>query len=282
MQILRRLFSRKARKAAALAGSGLVPSAPDQHATCLTRTQQFFLQWNAERLGISLEESQRRYKASLGVLPKGHGGRAFKKFNGIAHDLLRVFYDDSAAEVFDTYRYHGPLHFLAMLTYPEPQWRDSDLIVRELITRPRVSLLDFGCGLAQQSRTLAQYLHDRGIEVQLTLVDIPTLRQDFLQWWGVHTGIVTTFLPCTAAAPIPDLPACDLCQATEFFEHVHDPVAYFDRIDSKLASGGLLVTGIMDHHVDFLHVSPRLDALRARVAARGYQQLIENRVLRKP
>lgn len=282
MQILRRLFSRKARKAAALAGSGLVPSAPDQHATCLTRTQQFFLQWNAERLGISLEESQRRYAASLGVLPKGHGGRAFKKFNGIAHDLLRVFYDDSAAEVFDTYRYHGPLHFLAMLTYPEPQWRDSDLIVRELITRPRVSLLDFGCGLAQQSRTLAQYLHDRGIEVQLTLVDIPTLRQDFLQWWGVHTGIVTTFLPCTAAAPIPDLPACDLCQATEFFEHVHDPVAYFDRIDSKLASGGLLVTGIMDHHVDFLHVSPRLDALRARVAARGYQQLIENRVLRKP
>ncbi len=248
----------------------------------MTRTQQLFLQWNAERLGISLDESKRRYAESWAALPGGHSGRAFGRFNGVAHDIFRVFYDDNATEVFDTYRYHGPMHFLAMLTYPEPRWSESDLVVKELVGRRPVTILDFGCGLAQQSRTLAEYLRARGIEVRLVLADIPTLRQQFLLWWGKHTGIPTTFLACSAAAPIPELPECSICVATEFFEHVHQPVAYFDRIDASLVDGGLLATGIMDHHIDFLHVSPRLDALRDRVAALGYEVVIADRLLRKP
>jgi hypothetical protein len=278
---IKRLFSRSARKAAALLGTGLVMSAPDRNAHGMTLTQEAFLQWNAERLGIPLEESKRRYAASWAVLPEGHSGREFGKFNGVAHEVFRVFFEDSATEVFDTYRYHGPMHFLVMLTYPEPKWTAADLIVKELSKRSEVSILDFGCGLAQQSRTLAVYLRDHDIKVRLTLVDIPTLRQEFLVWWGKQMGIPTTFLPCTVLTPIPELPECDICQATEFFEHVHDPVTYFDRIDARLASGGLLVTGIMDHHADFMHVSPQLGALRARVAERGYDNLVANRVLRK-
>jgi Methyltransferase domain len=276
------MLSRKARKMEALRGTGLVVSVPDRSAAGMTRTQELFLQWNAERLGISLEESKRRYLASWAVLPEGHSGRAFGKFNGVAHEVFRVFFEDDAKSVFDTYRYHGPMHFLVMLTYPEPRWSASDLIVTEMRKRSAVSILDFGCGLAQQSRTLAEYLREHGTEVRLTLADIPTLRQEFLIWTGKHSGIPTTFLECTAATPIPELPACDICQATEFFEHVHDPVAYFDRIDAKLAAGGLLVTGVMDHHSDFMHVSPSLGALRARIAARGYEVLVADRVLRKP
>ena len=139
----------------------------------------------------------------------------------------------------------------------------------------------FGCGLAQQSRTLAEYLRDATVRVRLTLVDIPTLRQEFLLWWGRRAGIPTTFLPCTAETPIPELPECDLCQAAGFFEHVHDPVAYFNRIDAKLAVGGLLITGIMDHHEDFMHMSPQLGALRMRIAERGYETLVGDRILRK-
>jgi hypothetical protein len=59
--------------------------------------------------------------------------------------------------VFEIYRFHDPMHFLAMLTYPEPQWRQTNVFVRELLKRRRVSILDLGCGLAQQSRTLAEY-----------------------------------------------------------------------------------------------------------------------------
>jgi hypothetical protein len=278
----KRLFSRAARKLALLQGTGLVASAPDRGASGMTRTQQLFIQWNAERLGISPEQSADRYAASWAAIPGGHSGRAFGDFNGTAHTVLQVFFDDSANEVFNAYRYHGQMHFLVMLTYPEPRWTGTDLIVRELKHRYEVSLLDIGCGLAQQSRTLAEYLRDRGARVHLTLVDIPTLRRDFLLWWGIRAGIPTTFLACTAETPIPALPDCDLCQATEFFEHVHDPVAYFDRIDAQLAAGGLLVSGIMDHHPGFMHVSPHLGPLRKRIAERGYHVLVRDRVLRKP
>jgi 2-polyprenyl-3-methyl-5-hydroxy-6-metoxy-1,4-benzoquinol methylase len=193
-----------------------------------------------------------------------------------------VFYDDNEKEVFDTYRYHGPMHFLGMLTYPEPHWSETDIIVKELSSRSTISLLDFGCGLAQQSRTLAEYLRDHGKTVTLTLADIPTLRQDFLVWWGEHTGIRTTFLPCNRETPIPELPECDICQTTEFFEHVHNPVAYFDAINGKLSSKGLLVTGTMDHHSDFMHVSPNLGSLRSRIAECGYETLVTDRIFRKP
>jgi hypothetical protein len=279
---IKRLFSRSARKAAVLHGTGLVASVPDRNAKGMTRTQEAFLKWNSERLGISLEESKARYAASWAVLPEGHSGREFGAFNGVAHEIFRVFHEDTPKEVFDTYRYHGPMHFLAMLTYPEPKWAATDLIVKELSKRTEVSILDFGCGLAQQSRTLAVYLRDHGVRVRLTLADIPTLREEFLIWWGQHQGIPTAFLRCTATMPIPELPECDICQTTEFFEHVHNPLVYFDRIDAKLGSGGLLVTGVMDHHADFLHVSPRLGALRDRLAERGYKELVPNRVLRKP
>jgi hypothetical protein len=107
------------------------------------------------------------------------------------------------------------------------------------------------------------------------------LRQEFLLWWGRRAGISTTFLPCTAETPIPALPDCDICHATEFFEHVHDPIAYFNAIDAKLAARGLLVTGIMDHHPGFMHVSPHLAPLRKHITERGYEVLVRDRILRK-
>jgi SAM-dependent methyltransferase len=241
-----------------------------------------FLQWNADRLGISLEESKRRYAESWAVFPGGHLGRAFDKFNGDTHALFRVFFDDTPREVFDTYRFLGPLHFLTFLTYPEPRWTPSDLIVQELRRRgTRASIVDFGCGLAHQSRTLAAFLRGQGFEVTLALADVETLRADFLVWWGRKVGIQTTFLPCTASMPIPALPETDICFTTEFFEHVHDPLAYFEQIHGKLARGGLLVTGVMDHHAGFLHVSPQLQMLRHAIQARGYTELVPNRVFRK-
>ncbi len=248
----------------------------------MTQTQEMFLLWNAERLGISLEESKRRYAASWDVFSGGHLGRPFDRFNGDMHALFRVFFDDSPSEVMETYRFLGPLHFLTFLTYPEPQWASSDLIVQEATrNRSRVSIMDFGCGLAHQSRTLAQFLDRQGLEVTLTLADIETLRAEFLTFWGRKTGIPTTFLPCTKAVPIPELPAIDVCFATEFFEHVHDTTPYFDQIDKKLAQGGLLITGVMDHHAGFLHVSPQLELLRHEIHARGYTELVSNRIFRK-
>lgn len=248
----------------------------------LTRTQEYFIDWNAERLGISSLESRDRYFKSWNVASGGHNGRAFSQFHRQCYDFFQVFADDRAAEVMDAYKIHGAVHFLSMLTYPEPHWFDDDFIVKHFRHRSSVSILDFGCGLAQQSRTLAEYLQGKGLKVRIAVVDIPTIRKDFLLWWENRTGIPLTFLDCTPQKPIPNLPQSDLCFALEFFEHVYDPVAYFKRIDESLTRGSLLITNIGDHNRDFMHVSPKLDPLRTAVRASRYEDILTNFIFRKP
>jgi SAM-dependent methyltransferase len=169
-----------------------------------------------------------------------------------------------------------------MLTYPEPRWFDEDAIVKRLLGRSSITILDFGCGLAQQSRTLAEYLRDKGLQVSVVLADIPTVRKDFLLWWGKNCQIPVTFLDCSVERPIPDLPPIDVCFALEFFEHVYDPVAYFTRIDQALAGGSILVTNLSDRHKEFMHVSPKLGPLREAVHARGYGEIFTNFIYQKP
>jgi cyclopropane fatty-acyl-phospholipid synthase-like methyltransferase len=263
--------------------TALVRSRPSKHPISQpTRTQEYFVEWNAARLGISLAESRARYLQSWHALPGGHSGGAFERFHGRSYELFKVFADDSPKEVMQAYQVHGYVHFLTMLTYPEPQWFDADAIVKRLIDKPSISLLDFGCGLAQQSRTLAEYLHGKGLPVTLALADIATPRKDFLVWWGKRTGIPVTFLDCTVERPIPDLPPIDLCFALEFFEHVYDPVAYFTRIEQAMRGGGMLVTNMSDHHKDFMHVSPKLGALREAVKARHLEEIFTNFIYQKP
>jgi SAM-dependent methyltransferase len=215
-------------------------------------------------------------------MPEGHSGRAFEEFHGHCYDVFRVFADDSPKEVMNAYKVHGYVHFLNMLTYPEPQWFDEDAIVKRLRDRSSITILDFGCGLAQQSRTLAEYLRDKGMQVSIVLADIPTVRKDFLIWWGRKCGLPLTFLECTVEHPIPDLPKIDLCFALEFFEHVYDPVAYFTRIDQAMADAGMLITNISDRHEDFMHVSPQLGRLRQAVEASRYEEIFSNFIYQKP
>jgi SAM-dependent methyltransferase len=263
--------------------TALVKSRPSKHSISQpTRTQEYFVEWNAERLGITLAESRARYIQSWNALPRGHSGRAFKTFHGHCYNVFKVFADDSPKEVMDAYKVHGYVHFLTMLTYPEPHWFDDDAIVKRFRDRKQISILDFGCGLAQQSRTLAEYFRDKGLRVRIALADIPTVRKDFLTWWGKNTRIPTTFLECTVERPIPELPPIDLCFALEFFEHVYDPVSYFTCINRAMTGGGILVTNMGDHHKDFMHVSPKLGALREAVGASGYEEIFANFIYRKP
>ena len=207
--LYKRLLGRAARKVAPLRDMRLPTPARNRNASGMTRTHQLVVEWNAERLGISGKESARQFADSRSALPEGQSGGAF------GH---------------------------SMLTRPEPQLTNTDPMVRALVNRYEVSIVDFGCGLAQQSRALAEYLRDATVRVRLTLVDIPTLRQEFLLWWGRRAGISTTFLPCTVATPVPKLPECDL---------------------------------------HFMCGSSQLGDLRTRIAECGYETVVRERILRK-
>ena len=260
------------------AGRGGTKGRPDK----LTQTQQSFIAWNAERLGITPEESRKRYFESWGALEGGHAGNGYRAFNDTAYRLFQVFHNDGQAEIYEAYRMHAPMHCLRMLSYGEPTWRDEDVLVRKLSGRGRVDILDFGCGLAQRSRSLAVHLQGKGVPVRLFLADIPTIRKDFLLWLGEKAGTPTTFLPCTRETPIPELPACDLCLANDFFEHVHDPLLYFNRFHAALNPGGLMEADVADHEDIFMHVSPKLGMLRDRLRDLGYRVLVPDSIYGKP
>jgi hypothetical protein len=176
------------------------------------------------------------------------------------------------------------MHFLMMLGYLEPTWDEDQPVVRALTGRSgrdEIVIADFGCGLAQHSRTLAAHLVRQGARVRLVLADSPTLRKDFLLWLGAKTNIPTTFLDCTPETPAPKLPACDVLVATEFFEHVHDPLMYFERFNAALRVDGLLITHLADVAREYMHVCTDLGPLRNRIRSLGYEEIQSRRLYRK-
>jgi len=247
----------------------------------LTNTQRSFLVWNAIRLGISQEESQERYFASWRSIIDGHGGAAYRLYNDLTYSFFNVFYSDNGDEIYTAYERHSYMHFLRMLSYDEPQLSEDNLIIQHLDQYSKIDILDYGCGLAQSSRSLASYMKKKGKTVRLFLVDIPTIRKEFLLWLGEQSGIETVFYDCTINSPIPKLPNCNVCIATEFFEHVFDPLKYFNEMHNALYKDGLFITNIADHHKEFMHVSPSLQVLRNRIQELDYEVLKENQILRK-
>ena len=243
--------------------------------------QAFFCEWNAERLGISVKESRERYARSWHAISYGHRSPRFREASEEWQQVLSVFSDDSEREVWSAYAMHAPMHFLGMLAKPDPSWAASNPIVAGLAGQKEIRILDFGCGLASASRSLGMELAKSTARVSLSLVDIPTIRRDFLLWLGPRLGLETTFLEASPAAPIPSLPTCDVVVATEFFEHVHRPLEYLKAFDEALQPNGFLLTNVADHETEFMHVSPKLEQLRSELSRLGYVEISKNVIFRK-
>ncbi len=257
--------------------SGEVGPAPK-----LSPTQEYFCSWNAERLGISESESRGRYIKSWYMLPNGHAGQELRTFADLSYGLYEVFVGDNETEVYEAYRIHSQMHFLRMLAYPESVWPPNHPVVNAFSGKTDVTIVDYGCGLAQHSRGLAESLSKNRTTVRVVLVDIPTLRKDFLLWMAAKTQIPVEFLECSRTRPVPDLPNSDVVIATEVFEHLHDPMPAFEEIHRTLKPSGFLLTNLSDHEGEFMHVSPNLKALRDRTRELKYEELQSSTLFQKP
>ncbi len=248
----------------------------------MNRWQEAFCEWNAQRLQISVEESRRRYTDSWESMRGGHRGVFFRFFLTLSNKVYAVFFNDQPTEVFEAYQFSAPLYFLRYLSYKETKWADDHPLVRGLAGKSEPVIVDFGCGLAQHSIALAEALRHRGANPRLVLIDIPTMRKSFLAFLCAKFQLRAELIDSTRERPLPELPTFDVLIATEVFEHLHDPVAYFDAFDAKLAPGGFVLTQIKDHRPELFHVSPGLQALRERFAAKGYEAVVPFVLYRKP
>src|SRR3546814_7055893 len=98
--------------------------------------------------------------------------------------------------------------------------------------------------MAQAGISLSLALRRLGVEPRIYLVDLPTVRLDFVTWLCGRLGIDHRVAVCTPAVPMPDLPRCRLVIANEVFEHLHDPVGTFRCLDAALEPGGFLLTNV--------------------------------------
>lgn len=247
----------------------------------MTDTQKLFIRWNAERLGLSIDESTKRYLKSWDVFPTGHMDKAWIPFENMLYNLLQVFCADNQKEMYHAIQAMSLTCFLRRLAYPEYKWKFDDVVIKHIMDgRSSVDILDYGCGLAQRSRSLALFVKSK-ISVRLTLVDLSMLSKDFLLWIGNETGIETKFLDVTPEVPLPCLPSNDVSIVTEFFEHVYNPLLYFHHIHNSLKPGGIMVTNLRLHEKGVFHVTPVLDSVRKGAKDLGYIELIPYTVFKK-
>lgn len=226
-------------------------------------TQNMFIDWNAERLGDTRQEAERRFVRSWECMP--HDGLNFRQLITNVHDVMTVFCDDRKAEVHDAYITHQYLHMLRFMSYNMPP-----LMPAMEGGKGTVTIVDYGCGMAMLSVDYAIKLKEKGIDVLLVLVDIKTVMTDFLAWEMDKLGIRYEFIAIENEDHYPVIPPSDICIVLETWEHVYNPLLLLENVNNSIRPGGWLVSFVDDRQTEMFHVSPDLSKMRKRFSEMGY------------
>lgn len=250
----------------------------------MNETQRRFVEWLSHDKKLSLTEARRRYLVSMHTLPDGHKGSAYRTYCDQSYSIYLPFHSDEPGENAEAYKFHEKLHFLRMLSYTEPTPEEVNRLCSLVQAQNnQLTILDYGCGLANLSRAMAQRFAKSKIRPKLVLCDIPTIRFSFLKWLSVaERGVYPMrFLACSENRP-PLLPRSTVIVATEFLEHVRGVDVFLRAFHRSLEPGGLLVTNLSDHVAEFMHVTPALSPYNDRLLAWGYEVIEPFQVYRKP
>lgn len=231
----------------------------------LNRLQYLFVQWRAEVLGISVQESAERFIYSWSVFP--HDGDDYRMFIKQAQALLLPFYGDAETEITEAYRMHQELHMLRWMSYPQ---KAISLDVAHGLKEVR--FLDYGCGMGALSIETALYWREKGVDVKLFMVDIETIMTDFLRYALPKLDIKAEFRP---PPRVPVHGTVDVALVSEVWEHLYNPYKTLDDITNSLKVGGYLVTMLDDRQPEMFHVTPDLSPLRDQFANLPYEQVGE-------
>jgi len=234
-----------------------------------------YVEFIAQRRGISIDKARAMVDGAQKQFLGGWLGDDYRKFSEQALETFRPLHDDATDEaVIATYKFHGPIDFLRMVGYVCPKPPEIEPIVSRLASKSSVRIVDYGCGLAHRSLTVARALQAKGVKVHLTLVDIrKEYHALFLDFLCKKFGVPYDFIEITASALYPELPEHDFCDNVSVLEHVREPVTVVNNTHRALKPGGLFLAYCDDAIEEMMHISPDLSAVRKRLAELGYVKL---------
>lgn len=231
-----------------------------------------FVEFISQKRNISIEQAEKLVECARAQFPGGWGGMEFRHFTELALETFRPLYDETSPDALvETYRFHGPVDFLRMLSYPIPSELDLYSIVSKLSGKTTVDIVDYGCGLAHRTVMVSKILIAQGSQVRLHLVDIRRdLHCEFLDNLCRKFKIPYEFVEVSQNQFYPELPAHDYCDAVSVLEHIPEPLIVLNNIHSKLKPDGILLAAVEDEAREMMHVSPNLQSVRSRLSELGY------------
>lgn len=256
-----------------------------------------FVEFVAQKNEEPVEVVQKRYEASKAYL--NYGTKEYSHHEEITYQTLQVFFTDTNEKsLFESYRFYAYSDMLRMLSYSFPKsapvrgyittlikavregdWRKIFSYISRRTTAQSVQvkktkaewllqdysnpvILDYGCGIAQLSFEMAQL--SPGSEI--ILVDLDTLKLDFVEFRFKKHGIKHRIMRIQADDQYPLLPEHTICIATDVLEHLHEPLRAYAHIRDSMEKGGTLYGNFEDHDHGMYHVHPDLADLREAIA----------------
>ncbi len=177
-----------------------------------------------------------------------------------------VFYSDEA--LFDHYRQNNLRSAVAGMCLDTSVYESGFCLIQYLNSfyprkmRDRVTVLDYGCGMAD----LAIAFASQGYRVRIA--DISGGPIDFARWRLEERGYDFEAIEITESNPCPDLGRNDIVLASSVLEYVRNPLKLVQNMDCSIPSGGFLWTSgypMMEEPEVGAERLPEGNELRARV-----------------
>ena len=235
-------------------------------------TQDLFHRWNAIRLNSSFEESVSAMDKLNELFPEEQaGGKLFNHFMEAAASVSQCMHFGVSGtmplnESMETITFIRQLAYTDELFWPE----EKEPFMDQLTKRKKVTILDFGCGLAQVSREMCRRLIAENVKVKLVLCDLAGFRRNFLLWATKQEGIDCDHLVCSSDRRVPILPKCDVVIVRNVLEHIRRPVKTLSCIHRVLNEGGFILGNFRNQREHALHCHPRLTSVRQYLRNRHY------------
>ena len=257
----------------------------------LTWTEKAFVQWNALRLHIPLNQSKARYQvAATSGGPGGFGSAKFRDLLSQIETAYSVFTSDSRAEIFDSYRVIGIPYTLRFISYRHRCDTPKNVMLaqnlHEAFAQPAtLRIIDYAAGMAQKSRCIAELLRVRHQRLtKLYLYDISSPRDHFLNFTCRQFDGFDCEFHNFDTNPTPDLPRdIHLMFATEVLEHLypHQSKHLQAQLAKSVLKGGVFYTNVKRHDKEFGHVSADLNFWRAWLARHGFTEVVKNVIFKR-